>query len=88
MRLTYRTVRVLSVIGEAPGASNREVAEGSGIADQGQISKLLARLERLQLIENTGGGQLKGIFQCVATHQARSPGRARDPSPMSGRSAM
>jgi AcrR family transcriptional regulator len=60
MRLTYRTVRVLSVIGENPGASNREVAEGSGIADQGQISKLLARLERLQLIENTGGGQLKG----------------------------
>ncbi len=60
MRLTYRTVRVLSVVGESPGASNREVAEGSGIADQGQISKLLARLERLQLIENTGGGQLKG----------------------------
>jgi len=60
MRLTYRTVRVLSVIGENPGGSNREVAEGSGIADQGQISKLLARLERLQLIENTGGGQLKG----------------------------
>jgi AcrR family transcriptional regulator len=60
MRLTYRTVRVLSVIGENTGASNREVAEGSGIADQGQISKLLARLERLQLIENTGGGQLKG----------------------------
>ncbi len=60
MRLTYRTVRVLSVIGEHPGASNREVAEGSGIADQGQISKLLARLERLQLIENSGGGQLRG----------------------------
>jgi AcrR family transcriptional regulator/predicted transcriptional regulator len=60
MRLTYRTVRVLTVIGEQPGASNREVAEGSGIADQGQISKLLTRLERLQLIHNTGEGQLKG----------------------------
>jgi AcrR family transcriptional regulator len=60
MRLTYRTVRVLTVIGENPGASNREVAEGSGISDQGQISKLLARLERLQLILNTGGGQTKG----------------------------
>jgi AcrR family transcriptional regulator/DNA-binding MarR family transcriptional regulator len=60
MRLTYRTVRVLSVIGERPRASNREVAEGSGIADQGQISKLLARLERLKLIENSGGGQLRG----------------------------
>lgn len=60
MRLTYRTVRVLTVIGEHPGASNREVAEGSGIADQGQISKLLTRLERLELVTNTGEGQLKG----------------------------
>ncbi len=60
MRLTYRTVRVLTVISEHPGASNREVAEGSGIADQGQISKLLTRLERLELVTNTGEGQLKG----------------------------
>ncbi len=60
MRLTYRTVRVLTVIGENPGASNREVAEGSGISDQGQISKLLTRLERLELVTNTGEGQMKG----------------------------
>jgi hypothetical protein len=50
MRLTYRTVRVLTVISEHPGASNREIAEGSGIVDQGQISKLLTRLSRLELI--------------------------------------
>ena len=30
MRLTYRTVRVLTFIGEHPGASNREIAEGCG----------------------------------------------------------
>ncbi len=60
MRLTYRTVRVLTAIREHPGASNREVADGSGIADQGQISKLLTRLERLDLVTNTGEGQLKG----------------------------
>jgi AcrR family transcriptional regulator len=60
MRLTYRTVRVLVVIGERPGASNREIAERSGIADQGQISKLLTRLARLELIENTGEGQERG----------------------------
>ncbi len=60
MRLTYRTVRVLVVIGEHPGASNREIAERSGVADQGQISKLLARLARLELVENTGEGQEKG----------------------------
>jgi len=60
MRLTYRTVRVLMVIAEHPGASNREIAEGSGIADQGQISKLLARLARLALVENVGEGQERG----------------------------
>jgi AcrR family transcriptional regulator/DNA-binding MarR family transcriptional regulator len=60
MRLTYRTVRVLSAIREHPGASNREVADGAGIADQGQISKLLSRLERLDLIENVDQAQSKG----------------------------
>ena len=60
MRLTYRTVRVLTFIGEHPGASNREIAEGAGISDQGQISKLLTRLERLELVRNTGDGQIKG----------------------------
>jgi AcrR family transcriptional regulator len=60
MRLTYRTVRVLVVIGSRPGASNREIAEGSGIADQGQISKLLTRLQRLNLVENRGEGQPRG----------------------------
>lgn len=60
MRLTYRTVRVLSSIREHPGASNREVADGAGIADQGQISKLLSRLERLDLIENVDQAQSKG----------------------------
>ncbi len=60
MRLTYRTVRVLTFIGEHPGASNREIAEGAGIADQGQISKLLTRLERLQLVHNIGEGQVMG----------------------------
>ncbi len=60
MRLTYRTVRVLMVIAEHPGASNREIAEGSGIVDQGQISKLMNRLARLELVENRGEGQERG----------------------------
>lgn len=60
MRLTYRTVRVLTFIGEHPGASNRAIAEGAGISDQGQISKLLTRLERLDLVSNTGAGQVRG----------------------------
>jgi DNA-binding MarR family transcriptional regulator len=60
MRLTYRTVRVLMVVAEHPGASNREIAEGSGISDQGQISKLMTRLARLKLVNNTGQGQERG----------------------------
>jgi AcrR family transcriptional regulator len=60
MRLTYRTVRVLTAIAAHPGASNRMVAQGSGISDQGQISKLLARLEGLGLIANSGSGQPRG----------------------------
>jgi AcrR family transcriptional regulator len=60
MRLTYRTVRVLVVIAAHPGASNREIAEGSGIVDQGQVSKLLSRLARLDLVRNGGAGQVKG----------------------------
>jgi AcrR family transcriptional regulator len=56
MRLTYRTVRVLLVIAERPSASNRQVGEGAEINDQGQISKLLGRLQRIGLISNTGLG--------------------------------
>jgi DNA-binding MarR family transcriptional regulator len=55
MRLTYRTARVLEAVSGNPGASNRVIAEGAGIFDQGQVSKLLARLERLGLIKNTSG---------------------------------
>jgi DNA-binding MarR family transcriptional regulator len=60
MRLTYRTVRVLMAVAANPGSSNRAVADGAGIKDQGQISKLLARLKRLDLIENTGEGSARG----------------------------
>jgi AcrR family transcriptional regulator/DNA-binding MarR family transcriptional regulator len=53
MRLTYRTIRVLQTIAEHPGASNRHVGRVAGIDDPGQISKLLARLQKVGLIENT-----------------------------------
>jgi AcrR family transcriptional regulator/DNA-binding MarR family transcriptional regulator len=59
MRLTYRTPRVLMAIGEEGGRgsylSNRQVGTAAGIADQGQVSKLLGRLSRLGLVENTIG---------------------------------
>jgi AcrR family transcriptional regulator len=59
-RLTYRTALVLEAIARAPGISNLAVARYAQINDQGQISKLLSRLERNGLIRNTGRGQSKG----------------------------
>lgn len=53
MRLTYRTVRCLVFIAEHPGCSNREIAQGAEVPDEGQASKLLARLVRLELIANS-----------------------------------
>ncbi len=56
IRLTQRTALVLAAIGWFPGASNTKIAEVSGIVDHGQISKMLQRLARLELIENHGLG--------------------------------
>jgi AcrR family transcriptional regulator/DNA-binding MarR family transcriptional regulator len=53
MRLTYRTIRVLSALSEHPGASNRYIGDAAEIGDPGQISKLLSRLARLELVKNT-----------------------------------
>ncbi len=50
MRLTYRTVRCLLFVAEHPGASNRAVATGAEIADEGQASRLLMRLAGLDLL--------------------------------------
>jgi AcrR family transcriptional regulator len=60
MRLTYRTLRVLAAIAAQPEASNRLVADSAGVQDQGQISKLLGRLETLGLIANSVHGHAKG----------------------------
>jgi len=60
MRLTYRTARVLECVAEQPGANNRAVAERAGIHDQGQVSKLLGRLQRLGLLVNEGLGHVRG----------------------------
>jgi AcrR family transcriptional regulator len=61
IRLTYRTARVLSSIADRPGASSKQIADASGIADPGQISRLLTRLLRNGLIEDTGVGPAKGM---------------------------
>jgi AcrR family transcriptional regulator len=60
LRLTYRTLRVLDAIATNPGASNKVLGEVAGINDQGQISKLLWRLQGLRLIDNVVGASGQG----------------------------
>jgi AcrR family transcriptional regulator len=60
IRITYRTALVLATIARAPHASNRHIAETSGVTDEGQMSRLLTRLQRAGLIQNKGDGQSKG----------------------------
>ena len=60
LRMTYRTALVLEAIAQAPGVSNLGVARHAQVNDQGQISKLLSRLERHGLVQNTGRGQTQG----------------------------
>jgi AcrR family transcriptional regulator/DNA-binding MarR family transcriptional regulator len=60
-RMTYRTVRVLEVIGDQPGLSNREAARAAGVTDQGQISRLLARLRSAGLVANHRPGNRRGL---------------------------
>ncbi len=60
IRLTYRTARVLAAIAATPGASGKQIARASEITDDGQMSRLLNRLGRAGLIENTGPGPARG----------------------------
>ncbi len=60
IRFTYRTARVLSTIASEPGISNREVGDSAGVHDQGQMSKLLHRLQRNGLIDNQRSEHAKG----------------------------
>ena len=60
IRATRRTTLVLRAIARAPYSNNREVAQAAGVADEGQTSKLLARLERQGVIENVGIGAGRG----------------------------
>lgn len=60
IRFTYRTARVLATIAGDGGVSNRMVADSAGIADEGQASRLLRRLQTAGLIENLGEGHTRG----------------------------
>jgi hypothetical protein len=61
IRLTCRTTRVLTSIAAEPGASSKQVGAASGIGDDGQISRLLARLQKHDLIQDDGVGPTRGM---------------------------
>jgi AcrR family transcriptional regulator len=63
-RITHRTLSVLTAVAEqsqrGSGPSNRQIADAAGITDQGQISRLLARLSARGLVENARDVSAKG----------------------------
>jgi DNA-binding MarR family transcriptional regulator len=59
-RLTARTQLVLAAVAEHAGASNRKVAKAAGVRDEGQISRLLARLKDRGLIRDTANPTSSG----------------------------
>jgi hypothetical protein len=65
-RVSDRTARVVTVIASSPGISNRLLAREAGNIDEGQISRLLARLSGLGLIANEGPDTQRG--GCNAWH--------------------
>jgi AcrR family transcriptional regulator/DNA-binding MarR family transcriptional regulator len=94
-RITYRTLRVLTAIaelsGRGSGPSNREVADHAGIKDEGQVSRLLARLKQLGLVEKIGGDRTQGepnawrltskgrqVLRAVTERGDASPGGSQD----------
>jgi AcrR family transcriptional regulator len=59
IRVGHRSLRVLELIAERPGMSNRELAVAAGNINEGQMSRLLAKLRDHGLIESVrpdGGG--------------------------------
>jgi AcrR family transcriptional regulator/DNA-binding PadR family transcriptional regulator len=66
-RLTVRTQMALAAVADLGGRgsnpNNREVSEYMGVADQGQVSRLMMRLQAQSLLENTreGQGHTKGL---------------------------
>jgi AcrR family transcriptional regulator/DNA-binding MarR family transcriptional regulator len=64
MRMTVRTHDVLTAVAafnkQGSNPTNREIAQVAKVKDEGQISKLLRRLEHHGLLENVGGASPAG----------------------------
>lgn len=60
MKRTRRTDLVLQALRSRPGQKNREISQAMGGVDEGQLSKLLKRLERAGLVENERRSECRG----------------------------
>ena len=92
-RLTVRTHLVLTAVarlGErGSDPSNREIASAAGVRDQGQISRLLARLEGLGLLGNQHAaaetqGSAKAWRLTARGEEVLQASTARDTSGLAG----
>jgi AcrR family transcriptional regulator len=84
-RLTQRTRMVLAAVAEHSGGNNRQISDAAHVSDQGQISKLLSRLEGHGLLQNTGG-ETQGVpraWQLTARGEEILRAGERTPNPTS-----
>ena len=79
-RPTLRTHKVLAAVAERPGANNRQVGVAAGVSDQGQMSRLLARLEGLGLLQNRGTRELGAPYAWHLTPRGEESLRAGESS--------
>jgi DNA-binding IclR family transcriptional regulator len=72
-------MRVLECVSSHPGINNRQVGDLAGIADQGQVSKLLSRLRQVGLLSNDGEDNPRGmpnVWRLTATGERVAHGVA------------
>jgi AcrR family transcriptional regulator len=79
MRLTYRTVRVLLAIGEHPGASNRQVADASGVFRSGTDLEAAGAPGAPGFDRQQWAGRRARRAQRLESHPAWRRGRAHSP---------
>lgn len=76
VRVSIARARVLVAIADAPGACNRKIADAAGVTDEGQISKLLSRLEDYELVRTSGSRPRWGPHEWHLTARGREVERA------------
>jgi AcrR family transcriptional regulator/DNA-binding MarR family transcriptional regulator len=91
LRLTALTIEVLTAIANlsenGSNPTNRQIAKAAKVKDEGQISKLLWRLEAHGLLQNTGGASPAAGNAWQLTIHAQELLRGAGTQPFSGKRA-